>query len=71
MLCRSCDLELRLGLAIAKGLGEQLLWSVNKKKVQSKQCLTAKSILECVFRILKRQNQTIVQQIYRHFVSCR
>lgn len=50
MLCRSCGAELRLGLAVAEGgLGEQLLWSVNIKKVQSKQDLTAKSVLECVF----------------------
>lgn len=36
MLCRSCGVELRLGVAIAEGLGEQLLFSVNTKKVQSK-----------------------------------
>lgn len=70
MLCRSCDAELRLGLAIAEGLGEKLLWSVNTKKVQSKQYLTARSILECVFRILKRHNQTALQHVYHHFVYC-
>lgn len=70
MSCRSCDAELRLGLATAGVLGEKLLWSVNTKKVQSKQRLTAKSILECVFHLLKRRNQTVQQHIYHHFVYC-
>lgn len=48
---RSRDAELRPGLATAEELGEGLMWSVNTKKVQSKQYLTAKYILECVFRI--------------------
>lgn len=51
MLCRSRDAELRPGLATAEELGEELMRSVNTKKVQSKQYLTAKYILECVFHI--------------------
>lgn len=57
----SGDAELRLGFG---GVGVKLLWSVNTKKVQSKQYLTATSILECVFRILKRQ--TVLQHVYHH-----
>lgn len=71
MLCRSREAELRPGLATAEELGEELMWSVNTKKVQSKQYLTAKYILECVFRIWKRDNQTVLQHIYHHFVNCR
>lgn len=65
MCCRSSDAELRLGS------GEKLLRSVNTKKVQSKQSLAVKSILECVFGILKRRNQTVLQHIHPCFISCR
>lgn len=47
MFCRSRDAELRLGLR------EKLVGSVNAKKVQSKQYLTVKSVLECFQHIKK------------------
>lgn len=54
---RPCDSELRLGLAKdAERLGEQLLWSVNKKQVQSKQYPNCKACfgVRVFFAFLKK-----------------